>query len=86
MKKTYDLKKMKVKHRGPLVDAKTSKVTKTVKIDMDIVSWLLQESERRRVPYQTIINSILKEAMDRGNKSELDELRQMIEDVKRKVG
>lgn len=37
----------------------TAKVSKTIRLDVDLVGWLLQESERRRVPYQTLINSML---------------------------
>lgn len=62
MKKEYDLSKMKVKKRGALARAET-KVQKTVRLDLDVLSWLLKESERRGIPYQTLINATLKEAM-----------------------
>lgn len=66
MKKEYDLKKMKVKSRGAVVknprDAKV-KISKTVRLDGDLVSWLVSESERTGIPYQTLMNAKLREAM-----------------------
>lgn len=60
MKKEFNFKGAK---RGARVDSSTTKVSVTARIDMDIVSWLRQESEKRGMPYQTLLNSILKEAM-----------------------
>lgn len=66
MKKEYDLKKLKVKNRGAVVknprDAKV-KISKTVRLDGDLVSWLVSESERTGIPYQTLMNAKLREAM-----------------------
>ncbi len=66
MKKEYDLKKMKVKSRGAVVknprDAKV-KISKTVRLDGDLVSWLVSEGERTGIPYQTLMNAKLREAM-----------------------
>ena len=66
MKKDYDFKKMKVKSRGAVVkkprDAKV-KISKTVRLDGDLVSWLVSESERTGIPYQTLMNAKLREAM-----------------------
>jgi uncharacterized protein (DUF4415 family) len=80
MKKEYDLKKMKVAGRGPVCDPKDAKITKTIRLDGDIVAWLLRESDRRRIPYQTIINTLLKEAMDRSMEDAKKELREMIQE------
>lgn len=63
MKKEYDLKKLKVKHRGPL--PKDTKVQKTVRLDLNVLNWLIKEGEIRGIPYQTLINATLKEAMNR---------------------
>lgn len=78
MKKEYNFKKMKVAHRGPVADPKEAKITKTIKLDLDIVSWLLQESDRRRIPYQTMINALLKEAMDRSQRGQDENIRQIV--------
>lgn len=86
MRKEYDLKKMKIKHRGPIVDAKSTKVLKTIRLDLDIVGWLVQESEKKRLPYQSLINSILKEAMDRSKVDQNEEIRKMIQEEIKKTG
>ena len=72
MKKEYDLSKLKVKKRGALAQAET-KVQKTIRLDLDVLSWLLKESERKGIPYQTLINITLKSAM-RGTSDDLKEL------------
>lgn len=72
MKKEYDLSRMKVKKRGAITGNNT-KVQKTVRLDLDVLAWLLKESEQRGIPYQTLINSTLKEAMNT-TESKLKEL------------
>jgi len=72
MKKEYDLSRMKVKKRGA-VTGNGTKVQKTVRLDLDVLAWLLKESEQRGIPYQTLINSTLKEAMNT-TESKLKEL------------
>ena len=65
MKKEYDLSKMKQVRRAPL-DPKEAKVkvSKTVRLDGDLVQWLVAESERTGIPYQTLMNAKLREAMN----------------------
>lgn len=65
MKKEYDLSKMKRVKRAPFnpKDAKV-KVSKTVRFDGDLVQWLVAESERTGIPYQTLMNAKLREAMN----------------------
>lgn len=72
MKKEYDLSRMKVKKRGAITGNNT-KVQKTVRLDLDVLAWLLKESEQRGIPYQTLINSTLKGAMNT-TESKLKEL------------
>ena len=62
MKKQYDLKKLRVTRRGAVAKP-TSKVQKTIRLDLDVLTWLFKEGDRRGLPYQTLINSTLKEAM-----------------------
>ncbi len=61
MKKEYDFKKGK---RGAVAKP-DAKVMRTIRLDLDVLTWLLQEADRTRIPYQTLINSILKQEMDR---------------------
>ena len=65
MKKEYDLAKMKRVQRKP-INAKEAKVkvSKTVRLDGDLVQWLVAEAERTGIPYQTLMNAKLREAMN----------------------
>lgn len=63
MKKEYDLKKMKFKRRKP-ISMKDSKVSITIRFDADLVIWLRQESDKTGIPYQTLLNAKLREAMN----------------------
>ena len=62
MKKEYDLKKMKRVERAPL-DPKETKIAMTLRIDGDVILWLRKEAERTGIPYQTLLNSKLRESM-----------------------
>ncbi len=70
MKKEYDLKKMKRVQR-PRLDPKETKIAMTLRIDGDVVLWFRKEAERTGIPYQTLLNSKLRETM---NQPSLDEL------------
>ncbi|OFZ15719.1 MAG: hypothetical protein A2Z20_08990 [Bdellovibrionales bacterium RBG_16_40_8] len=63
MKKEYDFTKAKV-HKGPIVSGKGNKVQKTFRLDEDVFEWLVTEGERRGLPYQTLMNSVLKQTMN----------------------
>lgn len=55
------------------------------RLDSDIVHWLRKESERRGIPYQTLTNSVLKEAMT-GSLTTVDAIRKVIrEELERKA-
>ena len=60
MKKEYDFSKAKL-HKGPLV--KANKIQKTFRLDEDVFEWLLLESKKNGMPYQTYMNSVLKKQM-----------------------
>lgn len=65
MKKEYDFSKMKRVKRKPLSPKEAQvKVSKTVRFDGDLVQWLVAESERTGIPYQTLMNAKLREAMN----------------------
>jgi uncharacterized protein (DUF4415 family) len=65
MKKEYKLSKMKQVKRSAIEpkDAKV-KISKTIRLDGDLVQWLVSESERTGIPYQTLLNSKLRESMN----------------------
>jgi uncharacterized protein (DUF4415 family) len=65
MKKEYDFSKMKERKPGRL-DPKEMKIkiSKTIRMDGDLVAWLVAESERTGIPYQTLLNAKLREAMN----------------------
>lgn len=63
MKKEYDFTKAKV-HKGPIVSGKGNKIQKTFRLDEDVFEWLVREGERRGIPYQTLMNSALKQLMN----------------------
>ncbi len=62
MKKEYDFTKAKV-HKGPIVTNKGNKIQKTFRLDEDVFEWLVKEGKRRGIPYQTLMNSLLKQTM-----------------------
>ncbi|MEK7356825.1 MAG: BrnA antitoxin family protein [Bdellovibrionota bacterium] len=64
MKKEYDLSKMKLVRRGPIVKS-TAKIQKTVRLDADVVAWLLKESRAEGVGYLTLLNKKLRESMEK---------------------
>jgi hypothetical protein len=43
---------------------KGAKISKTFRLDMDIFLWLREEAERTGIPYQTLLNAKLREAMN----------------------
>ena len=61
MKKEYDFSKAKV-HKGPIVK-KANKIQKTFRLDEDVFDWLVHEGESKGIPYQTLMNSLLKQVM-----------------------
>lgn len=77
MKKEYDLKKMKFKP-AKRIDVKNSKVSITIRFDTDLVIWLRKESEKTGIPYQTLLNSKLRQAMNLP-----DEMRELAKEILR---
>ena len=52
---------------------KGAKIAKTFRIDMDIFVWLRGEADRTGIPYQTLLNAKLREAMQAPTLDELVE-------------
>ena len=83
MKKEFNFKGAK---RGARVNPSETKVAISVRLDMDVVAWLRQESERTAIPYQTLMNSILKQSM-RGHDEKLrEEIRKVLTEQKKASG
>ena len=80
MKKEYDFSKGKI-NKKPLADPKTSRVLTSIRLDGTVFQWFMTESERTGVPYQTLINSYLKQAIETPSPKELDERLQSVEKV-----
>ena len=62
MKKEFNFKS--AKRVGDRFKGKEIKVSVTARLDPQVVSWLRKESERKGIPYQTFMNSILTESMN----------------------
>ena len=62
MKKEYDFSKAKI-HKGPIVSSK-GKLQKTFRLDEEVLEWLVREGQTRGIPYQTLMNSLLKQLMN----------------------
>lgn len=62
MKKEFNFKG--AKRVGDRFKGKEVKVSVTARLDPHVVAWLKKESERKGMPYQTLMNSILTESMN----------------------
>jgi uncharacterized protein (DUF4415 family) len=67
MKKEYDLSKLKKRKARPAIPSSELKTMISLRMDLDILSWLKTESERTGIPYQTLLTSILREKMTAGD-------------------
>ncbi len=63
MKKDFNFKG--AKRVGDRFKGTEVKVAITARLDQDVVSWLRMASEALGLPYQTFMNSILKQAMNK---------------------
>ena len=80
MKKEYDFSKGTVNKR-PLADPKTSKVLTSIRLDGTVFQWFMAEAQRTGVPYQTLINSSLKQAIETPSTKELEERLKSVEKI-----
>jgi uncharacterized protein (DUF4415 family) len=60
MKKEYNFSKAVV-HDGPIISNHEKKLQKTFRLDVDVFEWLVKEGKKRGIPYQTLMNSLLKQ-------------------------
>lgn len=83
MKKDFNFKGAK---HGARLDPQTTKIAVTTRLDPDVLSWLREQAEKKGIPYQTLMNSILKEAMQTPQESE-EYIREIVRDeLRRKTG
>ncbi|MCB0390401.1 MAG: BrnA antitoxin family protein [Bdellovibrionales bacterium] len=81
-KKEFNFKK--AKKVGNRFKDKDVKISVTSRLDSDVVFWLKSEAEKRGLPYQTFMNSLLKQAMS-GTLTDVETLRKVIrEELKNK--
>ena len=80
MKKEFSFKGAK---RGARLDPQNTKIAVTTRLDPDVLSWLREQAEKKGIPYQTLMNSLLKEAMQRPDDSE-EYIRKIVRDELRK--
>lgn len=86
MKTEYDLKKLKKGRRGPLASP-DAKVLKTLRLDPEVLSWFRVQGEKQGIPYQTLMNATLRQAMHSNERNLPEEIRQIIrEELNRKTG
>lgn len=64
MKKEYNFSKGQIKKKS-LLDSKSSKIQTSIRIDADIFLWLQTQSEIQHIPYQSLMNKFLREAMEK---------------------
>ncbi len=67
MKKEFNFKGAS---RGARISRDLIKVSVTARLDSDVVSWLRAESTRLGIPYQTLMNSLLKQCMGNSHLTE----------------
>ena len=60
------------------------KVTVTSRLDPDVVDWLKEESQKKGLPYQTYMNSLLREAMN-GSALSVDVIRKILQEELKKI-
>jgi len=78
MRKEYDLKKLKPKKRD-VEKSKDLKVAINIRLDAEVVAWLRDEAEKLGLPYQTFLNSKLKQTMSQAqNTLTPEQIRAMI--------
>ncbi len=65
MKEKHTNKDFNFRDAKPVGDKfKGAKIAKTFRLDVDVFLWLRKEAERTGIPYQTLLNSKLRESMN----------------------
>jgi hypothetical protein len=83
MKREYDFRKAK---RGPVVSVRGGKTRITIRIDDDILAWFREQAERAGGGnYQTLINEILRQHVQRAREPLEKTLRRVIREELRRA-
>ncbi len=77
LKKEFDFEKATV-HKGAFLDPKTTKVQTSIRLDGDVMMWLQATAHEQSIPYQTFINKVLREVMQKPS------LEKRVEELERK--
>ena len=81
MKKEYDFSKMK-RAAKQIQDTKGAKVMKTLRLDLEVLTWAADEADKRGIGYQTFINLALRKLMN-PKESSVNPLREEIREIVR---
>lgn len=84
MKKEYDIKKLRRRPGKPKVDKDAAKIPISIRLDGGILADLKAKAEKKGIPYQTYIGSILHQYM-RGEFVEKDTV-ELLKKAKRSGG
>lgn len=85
MRKAYNVKKLQPKKRD-VEKSKNLKIATNVRLDVDVVAWLRDEADRLAIPYQTLLNSKLKQCMTQAQEAlTQDQVRTIVREEIQKV-
>ncbi len=82
MKNEYNLSKLK--KRQTMKTSKDLKISKTIRLDVDVLLWLQDKADEEGMGYQTFLNSFLKKSMKVEN-NKLDEILKRLIKLENKV-
>lgn len=82
MKNEYHLSKLK--KRTIVKTSKDLKISKTVRLDADVLLWLQERADEEGMGYQTFLNSLLKKSM-KSEHGKLDEILRRLKKLEDKV-
>jgi uncharacterized protein (DUF4415 family) len=82
MKNEYDLTKLSKREKSKT--PKELKVSKTIRLDADVLLWLQEKSEEEGVGYQTFLNSFLKKSMNSEN-NKLEDIYKRLKKLESKI-
>lgn len=82
MKNEYNLSKLK--KRTTVKSSKDLKISKTVRLDADVLLWLQEKADEEGMGYQTFLNSFLKKSM-KTEHDKLDEIFRRLKKLEDKV-
>ena len=82
MKNEYSLSKLKKRPSAKI--SKDLKISKTVRLDADVLLWLQEKADDEGMGYQTFLNSFLKKSMKNEN-DKMDDICRRLKKLEDKV-